>query len=77
MTDKTMRAWRIHNYGGLDAMRLDSMPVSAASAGEPWQDAIATGLGKPGTAMMAKGGAASLSDAEVKAIVDMMVAKAK
>lgn len=33
--------------------------------------------GKPGTAMMAKGGATSLSDADVKAIVDLMMAKAK
>jgi cytochrome c5 len=33
--------------------------------------------GKPGTAMMAKGGAASLPDADVKAIVDLMIAKAK
>jgi len=33
--------------------------------------------GKPGTAMMAKGGAANLSDADVKAVVDMMMAKAK
>ena len=33
--------------------------------------------GKPGTAMMAKGGFANLSDADVKAVVDMMMAKAK
>jgi cytochrome c5 len=33
--------------------------------------------GKPGTAMMAKGGAAGLSDADVKAVVDLMMAKAK
>ena len=33
--------------------------------------------GKPGTAMMAKGGASNLSDADVKAVVDMMMAKAK
>ncbi len=33
--------------------------------------------GKPGTAMMAKGGASSLSDADVKAVVDLMIAKAK
>lgn len=33
--------------------------------------------GKPGTAMMAKGGAANLSDADVKAVVDLMMAKAK
>jgi cytochrome c5 len=33
--------------------------------------------GKPGTAMVAKGGNASLSDADVKAIVDYMVSKAK
>jgi cytochrome c5 len=34
-------------------------------------------LGKPGTAMMAKGGFANLSDADVKAVVDLMMAKAK
>ncbi len=33
--------------------------------------------GKPGTAMVAKGGFANLSDADVKAIVDFMMAKAK
>jgi cytochrome c5 len=33
--------------------------------------------GKPGTAMVAKGGFANLSDADVKAVVDMMIAKAK
>ncbi len=33
--------------------------------------------GKPGTAMIAKGGNAKLSDAEVKAAVDFMMAKAK
>ena len=33
--------------------------------------------GKPGTAMMAKGGAANLPDADVKAVVDLMMAKAK
>lgn len=34
MTQRTMRAWRIHDYGGLEAMRLESMPVLSASAGE-------------------------------------------
>lgn len=34
-------------------------------------------LGKPGTAMMPKGGFDKLSDAEVKAVVDLMIAKAK
>ena len=33
--------------------------------------------GKPGTAMVAKGGNAKLSDADVKAVVDYMMAKAK
>lgn len=33
--------------------------------------------GKPGTAMVAKGGNAKLSDADVKAVVDYMIAKAK
>ncbi len=34
-------------------------------------------LGKPGTTMMPKGGVAKLSDAEVKAVVDLMLAKIK
>jgi cytochrome c5 len=33
--------------------------------------------GKPGTAMVAKGGFANLSDAEVKAVVDLMISKGK
>ena len=33
--------------------------------------------GKPGTAMMAKGGFANLSDADVKAVVDLMIAKVR
>ena len=33
--------------------------------------------GKPGTAMVAKGGFANLSDTDVKAVVDLMMAKAK
>jgi cytochrome c5 len=33
--------------------------------------------GKPGTAMVAKGGFANLSDADVKAVVDLMMAKVK
>lgn len=33
--------------------------------------------GKPGTAMIAKGGNSTLSDADVKAVVDYMMGKAK
>jgi cytochrome c5 len=33
--------------------------------------------GKPGTAMVAKGGFANLSDADVKGVVDLMMTKAK
>lgn len=33
--------------------------------------------GKPGTAMVAKGGFSNLSDADVKAVVDFMMSKAK
>ena len=33
--------------------------------------------GKPGTGMVAKGGNASLSDADVKAAVDFMISKSK
>lgn len=51
-----------------------------------WKARIAKGMptmykigikGKPGTAMLPKGGNASLSDADVKAAVDYMVAKSK
>lgn len=51
-----------------------------------WKARIAKGMpamysagikGKPGTAMLPKGGNASLSDAAVKAAVDYMVAKSK
>lgn len=51
-----------------------------------WEPRIKSGLdtlytvgvkGKPGTGMVAKGGNASLSDAEVKAAVDYMVSKAR
>jgi len=51
-----------------------------------WKPRIALGMptlykvalhGKPGTAMMAKGGNAALSDAAVKAAVDYMVGKSK
>ena len=34
MSSETMRAWRIHGYGGLDAMRLDTVPVPSAGEGE-------------------------------------------
>lgn len=34
-------------------------------------------FGKPGTAMMAKGGASNLSDTDVRAVVDLMVARAR
>ena len=33
--------------------------------------------GKPGTAMIAKGGNSKITDAEAKAVVDYMIAKAK
>jgi len=51
-----------------------------------WEPRIKQGLdtlytvglkGKPGTGMVAKGGNASLSDADVKAAVDYMVSKAR
>jgi cytochrome c5 len=43
------------------------------------RDALYTSAlqGKPGTAMMAKGGFANLSDADVKAVVDLMMVKVK
>ncbi len=51
-----------------------------------WGPRLATGMdklyevslkGKPGTAMLPKGGQAQLADADVKAAVDFMVSKAK
>lgn len=51
-----------------------------------WTSRIAAGMdalyaagidGKPGTAMLAKGGYASLSDADIRAAVDYMVANSK
>jgi len=67
-----------HDQGVAGAPKLGDM-----SAWEPrikqGMDALYTvGLkGKPGTGMVAKGGNASLSDADVKAAVDYMVSKAK
>lgn len=34
MTEQSMRGWRIHDYGGVDAMRLDVMPVPAPAPTE-------------------------------------------
>lgn len=34
MPNRTMRAWRIHRYGGADALSWDTVPVPAPGAGE-------------------------------------------
>ena len=67
-----------HDQGIAGAPKLDDKAA--------WEPRIKSGLdtlytvglkGKPGTGMVAKGGNASLSDAEVKAAVDYMVSKAR
>ncbi len=75
-------------YKGVCSACHDAGVAGAPKFGDKaaWAPRIKTGKealynsainGKPGTAMMAKGGAAKLSDAEVKAVVDLMMAKAK
>ena len=67
-----------HDAGVAGAPKLGDKTAWAPRIKEGKEAAYKIALnGKPGTAMMAKGGAAKLSDAEVKAVVDMMFAKAK
>lgn len=76
------------NYKGSCAVCHDAGVGGAPKMGDKaaWAPRIKLGMdamykssiqGKPGTAMIAKGGNAKLSDAEVRAVVDLMVAKAK
>jgi cytochrome c5 len=76
------------NYKGSCAVCHDAGVGGAPKLGDKaaWAPRIKQGKdalykvslqGKPGTAMIAKGGSAKLSDAEVRAIVDLMMAKAR
>ena len=67
-----------HDAGVANAPKLGDKAAWAPRM-KQGQDALYTSAlkGKPGTAMVAKGGFANLSDAEVKSVVDLMIAKAK
>jgi cytochrome c5 len=67
-----------HDNGTAGAPRLGDRAAWAPRL-KPGMDALyRVGLnGKPGTAMVAKGGYARLTDAEVRAAVDFMVARAR
>ena len=67
-----------HDSGIADAPKLGDQAAWAARIKQGKDALYDIALqGKPGTAMMAKGGFANLSDAEVKAVVDYMIAKAR
>lgn len=67
-----------HDAGVGGAPKLGDKAAWAPRAKQGKDALYAVGLkGKPGTAMMAKGGRADLSDADVKAAVDHMLAKSR
>lgn len=67
-----------HDQGIAGAPKLGDRAAWAPRIKQGMDALYTVGLkGKPGTGMMAKGGNASLSDAEVKAAVDYMVSKAQ
>ena len=67
-----------HDAGVANAPKLGDKAAWAPRIKQGKDALYAVGLkGKPGTGMVAKGGNASLSDADVKAAVDFMVDKAK
>lgn len=67
-----------HDAGVANAPKLGDKAAWAPRIKLGKEAMYASGLkGKPGTAMVAKGGFANLSDADVKAVVDLMMAKAK
>ncbi len=67
-----------HDAGVANAPKLGDKAAWAPRIKEGKDALYKAGLlGKPGTAMVAKGGFANLSDADVKAVVDLMIAKAK
>ena len=67
-----------HDAGVANAPKLGDKAAWAPRIKQGKDAMYKSGLqGKPGTAMVAKGGFANLSDADVKAVVDLMLAKAK
>lgn len=67
-----------HDQGVAGAPRLGDRAAWEPRIKQGMDALYTVGLkGKPGTGMMAKGGNASLSDADVKAAVDYMVSKAR
>lgn len=67
-----------HDNGTAGAPRLGDRAAWAPRLKQGLDALYRVGLaGKPGTAMVAKGGYARLTDAEVRAAVDFMVARAR
>lgn len=67
-----------HDQGTAGAPRLGDRAAWAPRLKQGVDALYKVGLaGKPGTAMVAKGGYARLTDAEVRAAVDFMVARAR
>jgi cytochrome c5 len=67
-----------HDNGTAGAPRLGDRAAWAPRLKQGMDALYRAGLyGKPGTAMVAKGGYARLSDAEVRAAVDVLVARAR
>lgn len=67
-----------HDQGIAGAPKIGDKTAWAPRIKQGKEALYTVGLkGKPGTGMVAKGGAASLSDAEVKASVDYMIDRAK
>ena len=84
----TLAATAEETYKGACSICHDAGVANAPKLGDKamWAPRIKLGKdalyksaleGKPGTAMVAKGGFANLADADVKAVVDLMMAKAK
>ena len=67
-----------HDQGVAGAPKLGDKTAWEARIKQGMEALYTVGIkGKPGTGMVAKGGNASVSDAEVKAAVDYMVSKAR
>lgn len=67
-----------HDQGIAGALKIGDKAAWAPRIKQGKQALYAISIkGKPGTAMVAKGGNASLSDAEVRAAVDYMIDRAK
>ncbi len=67
-----------HDQGIANAPKLGDKAKWAPLIKQGKEALYATSIkGKPGTGMVAKGGNASLSDADVKAAVDFMIDKSK